>query len=89
MELSGILGGAVLDFTLPSLGGVVADDGCSCSAGSVCEGTSTCTNSAGKYCPTNYKMCSSDACKEFVSNSGSCYPADIVCGGGVCSKNKS
>lgn len=86
MKLSDLLGGASVDFTLPSLGGAVPDTYCCTSGagGKPCVGVSTCKDDAGKYCPTNSSMCANDACKEFVNNYGSCVPGGILCGGGAC-----
>jgi hypothetical protein len=85
MSLNDILGGAALDFTLPALGGVVPDDGCSCNVGgSGCDGMSSCTNYAGESCPDGQSTCSENACKSSVdSNSGSCDGAD-TCGSAIC-----
>lgn len=89
MQLSDLLGGATVDFTLPSLGGVVPDVYC-CTSGagsSSCVGVSTCKDKAGKKCPQDKSMCANDACENAVSNNGSCSPSGLVCGGGACSGN--
>jgi hypothetical protein len=87
MELQDLLGGAALDFTLPSLGGVLPDTGCTCKVGGSCTGESACTNDSGTYCPTGYSACTGAACESFVQNTASCLKV-ATCGGATCTKSR-
>lgn len=82
MKLSDILGGKTVDFTLPSLGAVTPDDGCTCKVdGFGCKGESACTNSAGSSCDEGKNTCSKDACS---SDAGS----GTTCGSGTCTTKR-
>ena len=79
MDLKSMLGGEALDFTLPSLGLVVPDDGCSSQCGVECSGGSTCINDAGADCPSGHDACSESTCTETTTGS---------CGGATCATNR-
>ena len=64
MKLRDILGGATLDFTLPSLGGVTPDASCQCAVCSSNEGCSgaTCSDCACDSNAGGGASCSGDTC---------------------------